>query len=71
MPILFRGLTMEEDHYLTLSSSSEGNYKDRGSKFLSFAFPVESEEDVKIHLESTKKKYHDARHHIEARRTPD
>ena len=66
MPILFRGLTMEEDHYLTLSASSEGSYKDRGSKFLSFAFPVESEEDVKIHLESIKKKYHDARHHCYA-----
>ncbi len=57
---------MEEDQYLTISENSEGSYKSRGSKFLSFAFPVESEEEVKIHLEDLRKKYYDARHHCYA-----
>lgn len=50
----------------TISKSTEGLYKEKGSKFVSFAFPIDSEEDIKNHLEETKKKYHDARHHCYA-----
>jgi uncharacterized YigZ family protein len=57
---------MEDDYYLTISGRSEGSYKDRGSKFLSFAFPVGSEEEVKMYLEQLRKTYHDARHHCYA-----
>ena len=39
-----------------------GIYKDRGSKFLSFAEPVTSEEEAKERIAWYKKKYHDARH---------
>lgn len=53
----------EEDSFLTLARKSEAVYKDRGSKFLAFAFPVKSEEDIKDHLQELKKKYHDATHH--------
>lgn len=46
----------------TLTSPSEGFFKDRGSKFLSFAFPVQNEEEVKENLSQLKLSYPDARH---------
>lgn len=51
-----------EDTYLTLPSMSEGLYKDKGSKFYSFAFPVTTKEQIKSIVEDFRKKYHDARH---------
>jgi uncharacterized YigZ family protein len=55
-----------DDTYLTLKSKSEGLYKEKGSKFLAFAFPVQDEEEVKEKLEQLRKKYYDARHHCYA-----
>ncbi|MDN5203380.1 YigZ family protein [Fulvivirgaceae bacterium BMA10] len=55
-----------EDTYLTLARQSEGSYKEKGSKFLAFAYPVNSEEDIKEYLANLKKKYFDARHHCYA-----
>jgi len=52
--------------YHTIKSSSEGIYKEKGSKFLGYAFPVHSEDEAKSVLEKLKKKYHDARHHCYA-----
>jgi uncharacterized YigZ family protein len=49
--------------YLTIQSGSEGSYKEKGSKFMAFAFPVESESEAKEKIEILKKKYFDARHH--------
>lgn len=49
--------------YLTIQSPSEGVYKEKGSKFLAFAYPVNSEEEIKRCIESLKKEYYDARHH--------
>lgn len=49
--------------FLTIQSPSEGSYKESGSKFLSFAYPVNSEGDIKIKIEELKKKYFDATHH--------
>lgn len=54
--------------YKTIESEAEGLYKEKGSKFLSFAYPVESEEHVKLKLEGLRKKYFDARHHCYAYR---
>ena len=54
------------DTYLTLKSESQGLYKEKGSKFLAFAYPVESEQEIKEILETLKKQYHDARHHCYA-----
>ncbi len=51
-----------EDTYLTVDGTSEGLYKEKGSKFLSFVFPVSTKEQVKPILDEFKKKYHDARH---------
>ena len=54
------------DTYRTLKAPSEGIYKEKGSKFLAFAFPVETEEGIKQKLDEVRKKYYDARHHCYA-----
>ena len=51
-----------DDTYLTISRTSEGIYKEKMSKFLAFAIPVSSVEDVKKQLEKYLKEYYDARH---------
>ncbi len=60
--------TSIKDTYRSLSAPSEGLYKDKGSKFLSFAYPVETEEEIKEILEQKVKEYYDARHHCYAYR---
>ena len=57
-----------KDSYLSIPRPSEGLFKDNGSRFISFAFPVETEEEVKDIVSELKKKYHDARHHCYAYR---
>ena len=56
------------DSYKSICGSAEGLFKDNGSRFISFAYPVESEEEVKDLVGDLKKKYHDARHHCYAYR---
>lgn len=52
-----------KDTYKTISEASkEVLFKDRGSKFYGYAFPVESEDQIKIHIEQLKKNHHAARH---------
>lgn len=55
-----------DDTYQTISSTSQGIYKEKGSKFIALAFPVSSEEDIKMQLAVLRKEYHDARHHCYA-----
>ena len=57
-----------KDSYLSVSAPAEGLFKDNGSRFISLAYPVESEEEVKDIVTDLKKKYHDARHHCYAYR---
>jgi len=52
--------------FFTIQRPAQGNYKEKGSKFLAFAFPVNSEIEIKEQLESLRKKYFDARHHCYA-----
>jgi uncharacterized YigZ family protein len=52
-----------KDIFWTIKEPSEGFFKDKGSRFLAFAFPVCSEDEIKQHLAGLRKKYHDARHH--------
>ena len=59
---------MGKDNYLSIEKRSEGIYKDRGSKFLAFAFPVYREDEIKDILAELRKEYHDARHHCYAYR---
>ena len=54
---------MENDAYKTITKPSEEVlFKDKNSKFFSYAFPVKTEEDIKQHLEDLKKQHHQARH---------
>jgi uncharacterized YigZ family protein len=54
---------MAQDTYLTLASVPEpAVFKDRKSKFIAYAFPVNHFTDVKNHLENLKKEHHSARH---------
>lgn len=55
-----------EDTYLTALEPSEGLFKDKGSKFLSFVFPVSSEEEIKRCLAELRKLHPSARHHCYA-----
>lgn len=54
------------DTYLTIAAPAEGLYKDKGSRFLAFVYPIYSESDVKPIVEALKTKYYDARHHCYA-----
>jgi len=53
---------MQEDSYQSILQRAEGIYKEKGSKFLSFAIPVCSVDDAKMVLQSFRANYHDARH---------
>ena len=55
-----------DDTYRTITKESEGYFRDRGSKFYAFAYPVVTEEEIKEKLEALRKKYYDARHHCYA-----
>jgi uncharacterized YigZ family protein len=52
--------------YKTIRSTSEGIFKEKGSKFLAFAFPVKTDDEVHAALTQLRKKYHDARHYCYA-----
>ena len=56
------------DTYRSIAAPAEGLYKEKGSKFLAFAYPVTSEEEVRTILERIRKEYYDARHHCYAYR---
>ncbi len=55
-----------KDSYLTVASSAEGVYKEKGSKFLATIFEIASEEEALSHVADFKKRFHDARHHCYA-----
>ena len=57
---------MEEDKYRTVERAAEGIYKEKGSRFLSFIYPVRTEEEAKTIIGELKTKYYDARHHCYA-----
>ena len=53
---------MDDVYYYTVKAISESFYKEKGSKFLGFAHPVNSKDEIKFILEEYKKQYYDARH---------
>ena len=57
---------MEEDKYRTVNAIAEGLYKEKGSRFISFIYPVKSEEEIKDIVTGLKTKFYDARHHCYA-----
>lgn len=57
---------MEVFSYRTINAPTTGEFKEKGSKFLAFVYPVTSEPEVKERIAELKKKYFDARHHCYA-----
>lgn len=57
-----------EDTYLTIEARSEGMFRDRGSKFLGYACPVMSDQDIKEIVAGLKKEHPKANHHCWAMR---
>jgi len=55
-----------EKTFNTILAQAEAIFKEKRSKFLAFAFPVENEAEIKEKITLLKKKYHDARHHCYA-----
>ncbi len=56
------------DSYKTIHTASEGFYKEKGSKFYAYAYPVFSEEEIVEKQKTLRKKHYDARHHVYAYR---
>ena len=56
------------DAYKSIAAPAQGLFKDNGSRFIAFAYPVETEEEVKDLVQALRKEYHDARHHCFAYR---
>jgi uncharacterized YigZ family protein len=54
---------MNIDIYKTIASPSQGIYKEKGSRFVSYAFPVSNHEEIKPILDNIRKEHHEARHH--------
>ena len=52
--------------FFTIQNPTQGIYKEKGSKFLSFAYPAANESEIKERLDFLRKKYFDARHHCYA-----
>ena len=53
---------MAEDTYKTIKSPGEGLYKEKGSRFIAYAYPVATTDEIKTLVDAKKKEYHDARH---------
>jgi len=52
-----------EDTYKTIQQKAEGLYKEKGSKFIAYAYPIKSEDEAKEIVQGLKKEFYDARHH--------
>ncbi|MFN8306403.1 MAG: YigZ family protein [Ferruginibacter sp.] len=58
----------EQDHYLTVDRPATAEFKDRGSKFIAYVYPVETVEVFKQYLQALKKEHPKAVHHCFAYR---
>jgi uncharacterized YigZ family protein len=54
---------MSSDIYKTIKAKAEGVFRDRGSRFLAYAYPVTEQDEIKPILDQLRKEHHDARHH--------
>lgn len=61
-------MIMEQDCYYTIDKHTVAEFKDRGSRFIAYAFPLSSVEDFKKKLEEIKKEHPKATHHCFAYR---
>ncbi len=61
-------MTKLHDFYFTIEAPSNEEFKDRGSRFIAYAFPIQSAEDFKKHLQQLKNEHPKAVHHCFAYR---
>lgn len=54
---------LSPDKYLTIAAPSEGLFKDSGSRFIAYAYPVGAESEVKAIVDRLRAEHHGARHH--------
>ena len=54
---------LSRDKYSTIAAPSEGIFKDSGSRFIAYAFPISSESEVKPIVDALRAEHHAARHH--------
>ncbi len=59
-------MTPKSDEYRTVAAEARGLYKEKGSRFLAFAYNVETADEAKERVREKQKEYHDARHHCYA-----
>jgi len=65
-------VNLSSDCYKTINAPAQGIFKDKGSKFIAYAYPIRSEHDAKERLATVKGEHPKARHHCWAYRlTPD
>lgn len=57
---------MATDEYRTVAAEATGIYKEKGSRFLAFAYNVETADEAKEKVREKQKEFHDARHHCYA-----
>ncbi len=58
----------DSNKYITIATAGTGDFRDRGSKFLAYSYPVYSAADVKEKLQALKKEHPKAVHHCYAYR---
>ena len=59
---------MINDTYLSIKEKTEGLFKDKGSKFIAYAYPIKNEKEIKEIIQDLKKEHYSARHHCYAYR---
>ncbi len=57
---------MVADEYRTVAQEATGIYKEKGSRFLAFAYNVTTADEAKAIIRDKQKEFHDARHHCYA-----
>lgn len=57
---------MAKDSYKTIARPAETTYRQLSSKFLVYAYPVETEAEIKEYLDALRKRWFDATHHCYA-----
>ena len=67
-PVFFSFYLHMDDEYRTLDGPSQGIYREKGSRFMAFGFPLRNEEEVREIMGKLRREYHDARHYCYAYR---
>ena len=57
---------MAADSFKTIARAAETTYRQLSSKFLTYAYPVETEAEIKEYLDALRKRWFDATHHCYA-----